>query len=177
MCLVERLRQPLERAPSRFDLVRAGVELGPLGVGHTFRVLERCFERLDAGVAQGERQSHRVRIVGRGRGGIADERRAVLYRVVLHVPTARALVRQETSLPFLEHFARAVRLAANGIVARNEPQREGPPAWELRFVAAARYQIDSRARLLPAANLQTIVRRALLVMRERLADVVARAES
>src|SRR5207302_6441871 len=104
-------------------------------------------------------QPHGAGSVRRERGWIVDERRALAHRIVLDVPSARTLPSEEAGPPLLEDLSLAVSLATDGVVAQDEPDRKDAPAGEAHVVAAARRQVDDGVRLLPAADLQSIVRR------------------
>ena len=125
---------------------------------------------------QDQRQPHRVAVVARQLARVADERGAVGQAVVLHVPLALALLRREPGTPFDEHLPLAVRLSANRVMTRDEPDGEAATVVEPHIVPSSRRQLDLR-RLPPAAHLDAVVRRGFGIPGERLADVVTRVGS
>src|SRR5437764_1065906 len=82
----------------------------------------RSLELLHAAMAQRQLQPDSIRVVPGQRRRVADEAVARPGGIVLHVPAAGALRREVAALSFLEHLAFAVRLAANRVVAKYEPQ-------------------------------------------------------
>src|SRR5215831_19945215 len=116
-----------------------------------------------------QRKSHadRVAVIAGQLTCVSDERRPFLDDVVLDVPVACAFLRQESRSAFDEYLPLAVRLSADWVMARDEANGEHPAAVERHVVAAARREVYLR-RFSPAANLNSIVWRALGVPRKRL---------
>src|SRR5262249_44950998 len=120
----------------------------------------------------GDRTPDRVAVVSRKRGRVANERCSCLPALVLTVPAALQLAMEKAGLPLAEHLALAMRLSADRVMPHDEPDGKRRAARKPRFVSAGRDQIEI-GRLLPAANLQSIVQSRLRVVLQRVAHILA----